>query len=548
MQPVPPSPPRADPVTSGRRGRRWPYVVAMVLGLVIFLLAWIYWPVPVPPLRIAMDTTYLTGPLNPDGTVNYLAALNEIQSEGVTPENNAAIPLLQALGPGLIPDRKVLPTVLEQLGAKPLAQDGRYFVPFDAYVQRKQPGLLTVQDEDGTSPVPVADIEAIPEQVIDGSAPEHRVLVDGWLAENVAALELVVQAAQRPRFFMPLVSLQDPPRMMDGFCVDLKLLRMVGKALYVRASIRANDGDLDGAWHDSQALHRLGVLYGQQITAIGVLVGVALDAAASDADVRIAGRSDLSVARARSMLAELRALPELPSIYRAIDLGERCMMLDSIMQIMRSPAKLPGGTTLPVYRTGAVDFNLILHRTNAAMDANVAPLRVDDYSERRRLLAEQGDEFAERVQANSDLWSGGWGMLRLMAVTPGVRVRVKSELIGDLLLSFMMPSLGTVDRHRLAAVMHRRLAEASLALAVYQKERGSYPPSLDELVPEYLPRVPVDVFSGKPLVYKPHDAGYLLYSVGMNGEDNGGQEGEGRDLDDLAVRVGEAASQVVEAE
>jgi hypothetical protein len=37
-----------------------------------------------------------------------------------------------------------------------------------------------------------------------------------------------------------------------------------------------------------------------------------------------------------------------------------------------------------------------------------------------------------------------------------------------------------------------------------------------------LRQIPGDVFSGKPLIYRPNENGYLLYSVGINGKDEGG--------------------------
>ena len=45
-------------------------------------------------LEVGFDTTYFDGPLREDGTVDYIAALNEKYSEGVTLENNAFVELL----------------------------------------------------------------------------------------------------------------------------------------------------------------------------------------------------------------------------------------------------------------------------------------------------------------------------------------------------------------------------------------------------------------------------------------------------------------------
>ena len=50
--------------------------------------------------------------------------------------------------------------------------------------------------------------------------------------------------------------------------------------------------------------------------------------------------------------------------------------------------------------------------------------------------------------------------------------------------------------------------------------------------------VPGDLFSGKALVYRPTENGYLLYSVGVNGKDDGGRSADDEPPgDDLHVRM-----------
>ena len=52
------------------------------------------------------------------------------------------------------------------------------------------------------------------------------------------------------------------------------------------------------------------------------------------------------------------------------------------------------------------------------------------------------------------------------------------------------------------------------------EHNGRYPAKLEDLAPAYLAAVPGDLFSGKPLVYKPAEKGYLFYSFGVNGKKN----------------------------
>ena len=56
-------------------------------------------------------------------------------------------------------------------------------------------------------------------------------------------------------------------------------------------------------------------------------------------------------------------------------------------------------------------------------------------------------------------------------------------------------------------------------------------------MPEFLPEVPVDPYSGEPLQYVVRDDEYLVYSVGSNRIDEGGLIAEGLDGDHV-FRVG----------
>lgn len=73
------------------------------------------------------------------------------------------------------------------------------------------------------------------------------------------------------------------------------------------------------------------------------------------------------------------------------------------------------------------------------------------------------------------------------------------------------------------AVAKCRLLMCELAIQNYQADHGHAPESLAKLVPDYLPAVPEDPFSGEPLVYRQTPNGYLLYSIGADEHDDGGR-------------------------
>jgi hypothetical protein len=72
-------------------------------------------------------------------------------------------------------------------------------------------------------------------------------------------------------------------------------------------------------------------------------------------------------------------------------------------------------------------------------------------------------------------------------------------------------------------IAHERLLLVELALRIYKSEQGRAPKALELLVPSYLQRVPIDPFGDGPVIYHPQETGWLVYSVGEDGVDNGGK-------------------------
>jgi hypothetical protein len=68
------------------------------------------------------------------------------------------------------------------------------------------------------------------------------------------------------------------------------------------------------------------------------------------------------------------------------------------------------------------------------------------------------------------------------------------------------------------------LARTAIALERYRLARGAFPESLDALAPQFIAKVPHDLIGGKPLKYRREaDDSYILYSIGWNEKDDGGE-------------------------
>ena len=86
------------------------------------------------PVTISKETTFITKPLTADGYPDYIAALNDRGSQGVTPKNNAVVLVFRAMGPELVA-RQIRDRYCALLGIGPPPEKGDYFVALDAYVK-----------------------------------------------------------------------------------------------------------------------------------------------------------------------------------------------------------------------------------------------------------------------------------------------------------------------------------------------------------------------------------------------------------------------------
>ena len=91
------------------------------------------------------------------------------------------------------------------------------------------------------------------------------------------------------------------------------------------------------------------------------------------------------------------------------------------------------------------------------------------------------------------------------------------------MLSQSVTALSTIIRRVMTMEVAKRTVITAIALKRYQLKHGTYPPDLNSLVPEFLSAVPLDPVDGQPLRYRLNSNGtFLLYSVGPNGKDDGG--------------------------
>lgn len=128
--------------------------------------------------------------------------------------------------------------------------------------------------------------------------------------------------------------------------------------------------------------------------------------------------------------------------------------------------------------------------------------------------------------------SGGADLSDAVAEIENEVTQLADEPLASLRYPISMASFSWIQGGALSvntAIAGRDSARAAVAIERFRLRHGELPTSLDVLVPEFLPEVPLDPFDGKPLRYRFDASEYKVHSVGAHGIDLGEIEELGDD-------------------
>src|SRR5215813_4881172 len=353
---------------------------------------------PVPKFTLGKETTYITGPLDEDGYVDYATALNEQLGKGIKPQDNANVLLWKAFGPRP-QGAKMPPEFFKRMGIPEPPERGDYFIGLTDYVREH----LKVEPGDERA----NEIHELMNRASQRpwTAKDHPEIV-AWLEANEKPLALVVEASKRPHYFFPLVPRKSKTAfsgLMGVYMNGVQECRECAWALNARAMLRVGEGRVDDAWQDLLACHRLGRLVGRGGTLIEALVGIAIDTGAGKADLAFLDIGKLSAKQIKACLRDLEELPHLPDMAEKVDLTERFMFLEVVIQFDRggiraleaagrgSDFKMPAPGTKRLH--GDVDLELVMRNGNQWYGRVASAMRIKDRPEREKQLVRIEDEL-----------------------------------------------------------------------------------------------------------------------------------------------------------
>jgi hypothetical protein len=276
------------------------------------------------------------------------------------------------------------------------------------------------------------------------------------------------------------------------------------------------------AWQDVLATHRIGRLVAHGQTLVEQLVGVAIEGIALDLTQTLLDDGGLAVEQIQTIRRDLAALPPFANMATVIDKSERVMTVESLIRLSAAKDTNWGeilgrngmdSIELQVLQIVSVDWNLVLRDMNRWYDRLAAAARLPTRAQRVAAI----DKVQSDIQTT---YSEAQSPARI--VLSAVSRQQRSELVSSTMIGIFLPHIEAATTVEDRANAELQLTQLAAALAEHRAVHGAYPEKLGELVPAIVDKLPVDVHTASPFIYKRDDAGYLLYSAGDNGKDDGG--------------------------
>ncbi|MBI1370571.1 MAG: hypothetical protein GC162_18190 [Planctomycetes bacterium] len=347
-------------------------------------------------------------------------------------------------------------------------------------------------DDDTLAKLPLIGKASLP-KAGEAWPPEVREAVDDLLKTDSGAIQRLVAARgiQKSRY---------PVNLSLGFMTplaDLSRLRTAINLLELYVLTRIEDGDAEGAINGIEASAGLARSLQTEPVLIAHLVRIAMVGIVIRDIERLLNNATLTKAQL-VRLDDLLAPMDL-SVPLARAMAGELAMGNDIFAL--SPSKMIG--TTGISPGGGLEGAIFAAHVASGMihlDHLTYLQIMEDYKAAAQEPEERRTAAMEAVERRANE----------LGAYPAVLTRL---IVPGLARSFLID-----QRYRTSL----RVARVVIAIERYRLCHGKLPMVLDELTPEFLPQALMDPFTGKPLIYKTTANGYVVYSVGEDGVDNGG--------------------------
>ncbi len=279
---------------------------------------------------------------------------------------------------------------------------------------------------------------------------------------------------------------------------NLSNLRQLSRILSAKACIEARAGNLDNAWNVVHTQLKLADAMRNEPILVPQLVRNASIKLACRTIQELCAIAPSNDQQYSSIQEILSGLDDIAPMVLAID-GERLLLgewafnlpkneLYKVTMELDEPEDIPG-----------IIYRLIILRTT------FKPLFLADRATYMRLMHKSAQLFEDPYLRNQ---------------TYDMEKEVEEQ--HHMLTKMLFPSMIRVKQIHREMTAELRITRAGLALLQHKQDRDAFPDTLEALKLSDI----IDPYSAEPLRYKAQGQGFILYSIGPDKKDNGGNPRE----------------------
>jgi hypothetical protein len=354
----------------------------------------------------------------------------------------------------------------------------------------------------------------------DMNEPQRQIVAD-VAKDNAEAFEMVRQGVTKPYYWIEYetavseslpAGITEPVELDPAMAFNQAVVPAMGhykrfaQAFQISILWRAYQGHVSSALDDSLVLIDFAMHLEGRGTLIEQLVGIAIEGLGRSLVTTLLDRCEVSgadLARVQDRIRDLYARHET-----VMDVtGEKAVFLGLVQRMYTDDGSGNGHVLKRGLPLAARDWQ-----------DGVASLLLFGYPDRREMTS---------------LIDALWQEYQLALATEPSRPQYEQHQAQCMALaqqSYLLaegaPAMDRIASLAWHAKTGRRALLTTVAVMRYAADKGVYPPALDALVAEgYVNELLIDPYSGLPFGYRRTGDGFLLYSVGENGKDDGGQQG-----------------------
>jgi hypothetical protein len=339
---------------------------------------------------------------------------------------------------------------------------------------------------------------------VRGGVLSNRTEMAAVVVTNAAAMELVYGVTNAANSRYPINYLDGPNARLP----HLAGLKSLAQVFALGAVLKADQNDPRGAFKDVVSSQKLSRSLDNEPILISQLVSAAILTMTTESLERVLARVALPDGELLELENGFREAEATNKFWMAL-VGERATDGEMLRMLQEDPRA----------------FIIMANKMSSPDEQTKVPVRNPGVGWKAIGFFERDREYFLRAMEENITALAKGPPVSLSYTNKLDAIETEARAGWHLMSSMFLPSFSKVVRRD--ADMRARLRTAATAIAVERwrvAHGGQVPDSLDGLVPSFLPSIPIDPFDGKSLRFKKLAKGYVIYSVGPNGEDDGGKE------------------------